>query len=177
MVLVTSHWSLVREEEPVTRDSEPKASVMPRDQHHRVRVEPTSIELTHQDRMLPIHLNIRKSTEIAITRKDTILFSRGNFRVDVAQATVGNFDCMPYEPKNLMWSYGAELHRYDEKLWVRVVEYEQTVEVIDGDWVSRTEEEQAVYSSGDEGETWTRYAETPPPLDETTLLDRVRTPT
>ena len=124
--------------------------------------------------MPPIHLDIRKSTEIAITRKDTILFCRENLRVDVAQATVGNFDCTPYEPKNLEWGYSAEVHRAEGKVWVRVTEYEQTVEVINREWVSRTEEDESVYVSEDEGDTWTRYAETSPQLDDTTLLDRVK---
>ncbi len=121
-------------------------------------------------------LHIRKSTEINIQRKDTILFSPGKRKrqVEVAQGTVGNFDCTPYEPKNLEWGFGAELHQSDEKLWVRVVAYEQIVEIIDRKWVSRTEEEQKTYVSEDDGDTWTRY-EGPdqPSLNDETRLDRV----
>ena len=121
-----------------------------------------------------MHLHIRKSTEIAITRKDTILFCQGDQRVEVAQGTVGNFDCTPYEPKNLEWGYNAELHHVDGKLWIRVVEYEQTVEIVNRKWVSRTEEEQFLYISEDDGNTWTRYEGADlPAFNDETRLDRV----
>ncbi len=121
-----------------------------------------------------MRLKIHKSTEIAITRKDTILFCWGENTVEVAEGTVGNFDCTPYEPKNLEWGYSAELHHVDGTLWIWVVEYEQTVEVINREWVSRTEEEEKLYVSEDDGDTWTRYeGSDQPSLNDETRLDRV----
>lgn len=47
--------------------------------------------------------------EVGIQREDTIRLVWK--KAAIATACVGNFDCMPYKPDHLFWSYTVELHR------------------------------------------------------------------
>ena len=119
-------------------------------------------------------LRIRKSKEIQITRQDTILFGQGSRWTEVAGATVGNFDCTPYEPKSLFWYYSAALYRHEGVLWVVIVETEATIEIIDREWVRREEETQTIYHSKDGGTTWVQHTGTGLPVfEEATRIHRV----
>ena len=65
---------------------------------------------------------------------------------------VGSFDCMPYEPRQLAWSFIVELHRDREgKLGIVTVETEKETVVEDGDWVDHERRERRVHVLGDDG--------------------------
>lgn len=121
-------------------------------------------------------LHVREDPEVKIVRHDTILIGRGRGqkRVDVATVAVGNFDSTPYEGRYDEWGYNAELHQHEGKLWVCIVEYQQTVTIEDGEWVRRMKEEPSLYVSEDQGATWARD---PLPsnahLNDATRLDRI----
>lgn len=121
-----------------------------------------------------MHLSVRKAAEPVIARADTIVFHHGKRAVDVATAKVGGFDSTPYERREDQWSFHAELHQHDGRLWIRLVDYDVTILLVDGEWVYQSKEKLRVYVSDDEGETWTVV---PSPsnlrLDEATQLHRI----
>ena len=106
----------------------------------------------------------------SIQTRDTIVFQPGD--VAVTEAAHGNFDSTPYKARFDSWSYAAELHRHDGRLWVVVVETESVRELRGGAWVNEDEDDVASFVSDDQGATWTA-APAPDALSDATRLDRV----
>ena len=123
-------------------------------------------------------LHIEPDPEVRIRRRDALHFRQGAHDVLVAHAEIGNFDSTPYEPVYHSWSYAADLHQHDGRLWICLTEYERVVRLVveEKRWSEKTtQEKRSVFVSEDEGTSWRSIPpDITPTLDESTRLDHVQ---
>ena len=102
-----------------------------------------------------MNLKVRKNPELGIQVQDEILFVHENgAEIALTTACRGSFDETPYTPIKRYWTYHADLYSMKDALFVRIVEKNKVIDIVDGNWKSTTTSTQKLLQSHDGGATW-----------------------